>query len=118
MVVTYHIIDKNDYEHYYDLKHFTFEELKKEFDPREVFDPTELPDNFQEMCERWEEIHSLSTLEDYLIWQNDGCMIPYRFEEDLVENIEEKERINRWYYSAERYEERMEAEVEWDSLNN
>lgn len=101
MVVTYHLIDVavHKYDTRDELKHYTFEELKNVYDPRKSLDAEDFDvETFDEICCRWAEIDDLSSLEDYLEWWYEGNAVPYKFKEDLVENIKEKERINRRFF--------------------
>lgn len=69
----YNIIDMEERNAREEMKEYTFEELKKFFEPSE-----ELKSDAPELAERWENIKDLSDLEEYLRFEADGMQVHYK----------------------------------------
>lgn len=95
MVKTYHIIDKRGNDSRSELKHYTFDELKAQFEPSE-----DEKQDFPEVFEKWKKIQDLFDLEEFLEDQADGMEQPYTFEVDEVEDIDAMKRANNFYAVA------------------
>ena len=92
---TYHIINKSDRDARCELKHYSFDELKAQFEPSE-----DEKQDFPEVFEKWQKIKDLSDLEEFLEEQADGMEQPYTFEVDEVEDIDAMKRANNFYAVA------------------
>ena len=92
---TYHIIDRRHRDSRSELKHYTFNELKAQFEPSE-----EEKQDFPEMFGKWQKIQDLLDLVDFLEEQADGMAQPFDFEEDEVASVEAMKRANRFFSTA------------------
>ena len=67
----YNLIDKRDHDIYNELKKYSFEELKKYFEPEK---------NNSDWA-KWKDVEDIWDLEDFLRDQFDGYSNPYIFKE-------------------------------------
>lgn len=89
---TYHIIDTRNRSMRNELKHYTFDELKAQFEPGE-----DEKQDLSEEYEKWQNIKDLFDLEEFLEEQAAGMEQPYVFEEDEVEDTGTMKRANSFY---------------------
>lgn len=97
---TYRIIDRRQRDVNTELIHYTFNELKDYFKP-DISNYEEDEDIFNEMLASWEKIENLLDLQDYLQKEcGIGEEFPYTFEEDEIEDEDERQRANRFFEVA------------------
>lgn len=73
----YHIIEKDNRNAHEELKSYTFEELKKFFEPSEELKADDL-----ELAEKWDEVKDVEDLREYLKFEADGMRVEYIIEEE------------------------------------
>lgn len=74
---TYHIINKSDRDSHSELKHYTFEQLKAQFEP-----DASIKEDEPEARESWNAITDIWDLEEWLKEQAAGMAQPIEFAED------------------------------------
>lgn len=95
-IKVYSMINKRERDPDSELTLYTIDELKNYFEPCKDL-KEEYPEEWAELWKLWQNIKDIDDLKNYLEVEYAGDEVPYEFEEDVVDDIGQLKRFNRYF---------------------